>query len=106
MPSARILIFLLATSSLAQVAPRESVSSDDISIADGLQLPTYGHVWALDSWQGLPELVRLKPPETSHHATEFKGEAATVRVHDAGTLFFVRGVSGGDSGRSDLLTVR
>jgi hypothetical protein len=115
MPCARFLVFLLATTTLAQVAPRESVSSDDISVAEGLQLPTYGHVWALDTWKGLPELVRLKPPETPeespmpfklHHAIEFKGEAAMVRVHDTGTLFFVRGVSGSDGSRSDLLTVR
>jgi hypothetical protein len=43
----------------AQVTPRESVSSDDISVAEGLQLPTYGHVWALDTWKGVRELVRF-----------------------------------------------
>ena len=99
----------------AQVPPRESVSSDDISVAEGLQLPTYGHIWALDTWKGVRELVRLKPPDTAaepgfsfklRHSIEFKGEAARVRVHDTDPLFFLRGVSGSDNGRSDLVVVR
>jgi hypothetical protein len=99
----------------AQVPPRESVSSDDISVAEGLQLPTYGHIWALDTWKGVRELVRLKPPDTAaepgfslklRHTIEFKGEAARVRVHDTAPLFFLRGVSGSDNGRSDLVVVR
>jgi hypothetical protein len=99
----------------AQVTPRESVSTDDISVADGLQLPSYGHVWALDTWKGLHELVRLKPPDTTgddsafpmkfHHTIEFKGEAAAIRIHDAGAAFFLRGVSGNDNGRSDMVIV-
>jgi hypothetical protein len=99
----------------AQVAPRESVSSDDISVAEGLQLPTYGHVWALDTWKGVRELVRLRPPDSADDAgfslklrrtIEFKGEAAAVRVHDTAPQFFLRGVSGSDNGRSDLVVVR
>ena len=99
----------------AQVPPRESVSSDDISVAEGLQLPTYGHIWALDTWKGVRELVRLKPPDTAgepgfslklRHTIEFKGEAALVRVHDTAPLFFLRGVSGSDNGRSDMVVVR
>ena len=99
----------------AQVTPRESVSSDDISVAEGLQLPTYGHVWALDTWKGVRELVRLRPPDSTDDAgfslklrrtIEFKGEAAAVRVHDAAPQFFLRGVSGSDNGRSDLVVVR
>ena len=99
----------------AQAPPRESVSSDDISVAEGLQLPTYGHIWALDTWKGVRELVRLKPPDTTaepgfsfklHHNIEFKGEAALVRVHDTAPLFFLRGVSGSDNGRSDLVVIR
>jgi hypothetical protein len=100
----------------AQVTQKESVSSDDISVADGLQLPTYGHVWALDTWKGLHELVRLKPPDTTaddaafpmkfHRGIEFKSEAAAVRIHDPGAAFFLRGVSGKDDGRSDLVIVR
>ena len=99
----------------AQVPPRESVSSDDISVAEGLQLPTYGHIWALDTWKGVRELVRLKPPDTAgepgfslklRHTIEFKGEAALVRVHDTSPLFFLRGVSGSDNGRSDMVVVR
>ncbi len=92
-----------------------SVSSDDISVAEGLQLPTYGHVWALDTWQGMRELVRLKPSDNTddpgfslklRRSIEFKGEAAEVRVHDPAPLFFLRGVSGSDDGRSDLVVVR
>ena len=62
------LIFpALANSALAQdqaqMPSPDSVSSDDISIADGLQLPAYGHIWALDSWKGVKELVQLRRPE-------------------------------------------
>src|ERR1700722_973255 len=102
--------------SQSQVSPRESVSSDDISVADGLQLPTYGHVWALDTWKGVHELVRLRPPDTTaddsgfslklKRTIEFKGEAAAVRVHDPAPQFFLRGVSGNDNARSDLVVVR
>src|ERR1700683_1918051 len=49
----------------AQSSSQQSVSSDDISVAEGLQLPTYGHIWALDTWKGVRELVRLKPPDTA-----------------------------------------
>jgi hypothetical protein len=97
-----------------QVSSPAGVSSDDISVADGLQLPTYGHVWALDTWQGMHELVRLKPPDATddqgfplklRRSIEFKGEAAQIRVHDPNPLFFLRGVSGSDNGRSDLVVV-
>jgi hypothetical protein len=100
----------------AQGASQPGVSTDDISVADGLQLPTYGHVWALDTWQGLKELVRLAPPDTTdsqggfslklHKSIEFKGEASAIRVHDTAPLFFVRGVSGSDNGHSDVVIVR
>jgi hypothetical protein len=112
------LAWILGCSALvlcqAQVSSRGSVSSDDISVAEGLQLPTYGHVWALDTWKGVRELVRLKPPVTDdpgfslklRHTIEFKGEAAQVRVHDAAPVFFLRGVSGSDETRSDLVVVR
>jgi hypothetical protein len=99
-----------------QVPPPDAVSSDDISVADGLQLPTYGHVWVLDTWKGLHELVRLRPPDNTaddsgfslklKRSVEFKGEAAVVRVHDVSPQFFLRGVSGSDNGRSDLVAVR
>src|ERR1700760_412740 len=112
------LTFLFACSALAlgqaQVPPPDAVSSDDISVADGLQLPTYGHVWVLDTWQGLHELVRLIPPDTtdpqggfslkSRRSVEFKGEASRIRVHDTAPAFFVRGVSGNE-GRSDVVIV-
>jgi hypothetical protein len=100
----------------APVSSQQSVSSDDISVAEGLQLPTYGHVWVLDTWKGVRELVRLRPPDPTaddsgfslklHHIIEFKREAAWVRVHDKAPQFFLRGVSGADDGRSDLVVVR
>jgi hypothetical protein len=99
---ALILVCSAPLFSLAQVTPRESVSSDDISVAEGLQLPTYGHVWALDTWKGVRELVRLRPPDATaddsgfslkmRRTIEFKGEAAAVRVHDAAPQFFFLGV--------------
>jgi hypothetical protein len=58
LPLTLILFSSAALFCLAQATPRESVSSDDISVAEGLQLPTYGHVWALDTWKGVRELVR------------------------------------------------
>ena len=113
---ALILGYSSLAQSQAQVPAQPSVSSDDISVAEGLQLPTYGHIWALDTWKGIRELVRLRPPDTSaddggfslklRHTIEFKGEAAQVRVHDAAPQFFLRGVSGSDNGRSDLVVVR
>ena len=117
---ALFILLLLACCEFAlgqsQVPPPESVSSDDISVADGLQLPTYGHVWALDTWKGLHELIRLRPPDTTGDESgfslkvrrniDFKGEAAVVRLHDASPAFFVRGVSGSDAGRSDVVAVR
>jgi hypothetical protein len=115
LPLTLILFCSAALLCPAQVTPRESVSSDDISVAEGLQLPTYGHVWALDTWKGVRELVRLRPPDATddpgfslklRRTIEFKGEAAAVRVHDAAPQFFLRGVSGGDNGRSDLVVVR
>jgi hypothetical protein len=116
LPLALILVCSAPFLCPAQVTPRESVSSDDISVAEGLQLPTYGHVWALDTWKGVRELVRLRPPDTTaddsgfslkmRRTIEFKGEAAAVRVHDAAPQFFLRGVSGSDNGRSDLVVVR
>jgi hypothetical protein len=116
LPLALILGCGALVESRAQAPPRESVSSDDISVAEGLQLPTYGHVWVLDTWKNVRELVRLKPPDATadapafpfklRHTIEFKGEAARVRVHDASPVFFLRGVSGTDEGRSDLVVVQ
>lgn len=116
LPLALVLVCSAPLLCPAQATPRESVSSDDISVAEGLQLPTYGHVWALDTWKGVRELVRLKPPDTTaddsgfslklRRTIEFKGEAAAIRVHDPAPQFFLRGVSGNDNGRSDLVVVR
>ncbi len=119
LPRILLLISILGYSALlttgAQVSTREGVSTDDISVAEGLQLPTYGHVWALDIWKGVPELVRLRTSDTTsddagfslklRRSIDFKGETATIRVHDPHPVFFVRGVSG-QEGRSDLVIVR
>ncbi len=115
---ALFLISIIGYSALftiAQVSTRESVSSDDISVAEGLQLPTYGHVWTLDTWKGVRELVRLRPPDATtddsgfslklRRSIDFKGEASMIRVHDTQPVFFVRGVSG-DDGRSYLVIAR
>src|ERR1700677_1285003 len=109
---ALILGYCSLAQSQAQVSAQPSVSSDDISVAEGLQLPTYGHVWALDTWKGIRELIRLRPPDTTaddsgfslklKRTIEFKGEAAAVRVPDLAPQFFLRGVSGSDNTRPDL----
>src|ERR1700721_2303345 len=85
----------------AQASSPPGVSTDDITVAEALHLPTYGHIWALDTWKGIRELVRLRPPDMTandsgfslklRHTIEFKGEAAHVRVHDKGPRFFLRG---------------
>jgi hypothetical protein len=94
------------------------VSSDDISVADGLQLPDYGHIWLLDTWKGVHELIRLQPTELANaewsltgktrRTIEVKGEASTVRIHESSPQIFVRGVSGDDDGptRSNFALVR
>jgi hypothetical protein len=116
LPMALILGCSALVQSQAQDPSRGSVSSDDISVAEGLQLPTYGHVWVLDTWKNVRELVRLKPPEATadapafsfklRHTIGFKGEAAQVRVHDPSPVFFLRGVSGSGGNRSDMVVVR
>jgi hypothetical protein len=101
----------------AQVPSADVASSDDLSVADGLQLPIYGHAWALDTWKGVAELVPLHQSEsasehsfslTARHAIVLKGEAASVRIHKDPPQIFMRGVSGNDdtTTRSDFVLVR
>ena len=102
----------------AQSPSADSVSSDDISIADGLQLPTFGHVWVLDTWKGVKELVQLHSAEDAgpaldlalkiRHTVQIKGEAASVRIHETAPQFFMRGVSGDATGemRADFVILR
>ncbi len=89
--------------------PVDIVSSDDISIAEGLQLPTYGHIWVLDTWKGVKELVQLRRPEDAaahsfplklSRVVEIKGEAAPVRLHETLPQIFMRGVTGDSNGES------
>ncbi len=94
----------------------DSVSSDDISIAEGLQLPAYGHIWVLDTWKGVKELVQLHRPEDAgssfplklSHVVEIKGEAAPVRLHETIPQIFMRGVTGESNGetRADFAILR
>ncbi len=102
----------------AQIASSDTVSSDDISVGDGLQLPSYGHVWMLDTWKGVQELVQLRqPPDQGaahnlslklRHIVELKGEAAPIRIHETTPQIFMRGVSGDQSGetRADFVILR
>lgn len=89
--------------------PVDIVSSDDINIAEGLQLPTYGHIWVLDTWKGVKELVQLRRPEDAathsfplklSRVVEIKGEAAPVRLHESLPQIFMRGVTGDSNGES------
>ena len=106
MHRSEILLLVLALGSHAFVAgqaqdsPLDGPSSDDISVADGLQLPIYGRIWAMDTWHGVKELVQLTPVVTSgkeagltlktRHPFEIRGEAAKVRIHDTVPELFLR----------------
>ncbi|HEV2274966.1 MAG TPA: hypothetical protein VGR96_12420 [Acidobacteriaceae bacterium] len=111
-----ILALSCLPSSGAQVSSASAVSSDDITVADGLQLPSYGHVWVLDSWKGVQELVQLHRPDEAatgsgfslegRHVIEVKGEAASIRLHRDNPQIFLRGVTGSDAEtRSDFVLV-
>jgi hypothetical protein len=81
-------------------------------IGDGLELPSHGHVWARDSFDGHPQLVQLKfvPVEVDTHAAsnflktqmapfiykpkesiEIAGASANVQLHDPGASIYIRG---------------
>lgn len=87
-----------APSSGAAAADPSAVSSDDIRVADGLQLPSYGHAWMLDTWQGIQELVELHPATPSdrainikfHRTVELPGGQAAVRSHVGAPPIFIR----------------
>jgi hypothetical protein len=87
------------------------VESSQTEVAPGLALPSAGHVWALDTFAGQPQLVPLKYTmvEANNHLAsntvkaslapflykpkatwEIQGPAALVRLHDATpAIFFV-----------------
>ena len=81
-------------------------------IGDGLILPSVGHVWARDSFDGRRQLIQLKyvPTEVDRHAgsnilkanmapfiykpkqsIEIEGGAASVRLHDPDVSIYIRG---------------
>lgn len=83
--------------------------------APGLPLPNYGNFWALDLFDGKPELVHLRYSNVTyktHSASNFfkaqvepfiakmkatvviQGRAATVRLHNTTPVFYVRGMFG------------
>lgn len=86
-------------------------------VAPGLYLPAHGLLWALDSFAGKQELVRLKykAVDLNNHARsnflktqaapfvykpkqtlEIEGTAAELRLHGESPVFFVRSVSEGE----------
>jgi hypothetical protein len=105
-------------------------------IGEGLVLPSRGHVWARDRFNGQPQLFQLKfvPTEIDRHSgsnllkanlapfiykpkesIEVSGAAASVRLHDQSASIYVRGYeassedaapSSATSTRSDLALVR
>jgi hypothetical protein len=86
-------------------------------IGDGLALPSFGHVWVRDDFEGRPQLVQLKyvPTDVNRHACsnfvkaelapfvyrpkvsiEIADAAANVRLHDPNVSIYVRGFGGGN----------
>jgi hypothetical protein len=119
MHRSRILLLALVLGSHALISGHaqdsaNSSSTDDITVADGLQLPNYGLIWALDTWKGVRELVQLGTAETPavsplklHHPFEIRGEAAKVRVHDTlPKLFLHRPPQQASSATSPFVIVR
>jgi hypothetical protein len=117
LPIALVMICPAIPFGHAQVPSADIASSDDLDVADGLQLPIYGHAWALDTWKGVSELVQLRHSQsalehsfslTPRHSIVLQGEAASVRIHKDPPQIFLRGVSGNDDNavRSDFVLVR
>jgi len=105
-------------------------------IGEGLVLQSFGHVWARDTFDGLPELVQLRylPTRIDQHAgsnflktnlaplvykpkmsLEIDGAAANVRLHDPHVSIYIRGIdnysqdaapSSETSKQADLMLVR
>ena len=111
--SAYVLPGFAALVALAVAVPGQNpacspyaVSTEDITVAEGLQLPNFGAMWALDRWKGVPELVQLRVTHLSgpvaalslRRRIELEGEAAKVRIHSSRLQLFRRGFSGDDTG--------
>lgn len=112
------LLLCCPAAALGQIDAASAVSSDDISVAEGLQLPAFGHIWMLDTWKGVKELVQLRRPDDSvtghafsikmRHVIEVRGEAAAIRIHDRNLSIFIREVNRDDSddAHADFAVVR
>lgn len=107
---------LFAVQGQAQDPSDNLPSSDDLTVAEGLQLPTFGHIWALDTWKGLPELVQLHPSDPakehfltlgSSHEIAVKGEAARIRIHAVPIQIFLRSApADGGADPSNFVLIR
>ena len=110
-----------------------SVKVTTLLVAPGLHLPTTGDLWALDEFEGKPELVHVKYSQVgvdNHTASnilkeeaapfiykpkktiEIKGAASALRFHDPSPTLFLRGLAedeagseSNDSGGQSLLTL-
>jgi hypothetical protein len=112
------LLLMCPAATLGQVEAAPAVSSDDISVAEGLQLPAFGHIWMLDTWKGVKELIQLHRPDDAvnghafsiklHRVIEVRGEAAAIRIHDRKPSIFMHEVNTDDSGEAhaDFAVVR
>lgn len=87
-------------------------AGSEVEIEGGLTLPSKGHVWAVDTFQGKAQLVQMKylPTNLDNHAgsnvlktnlapfmykpkatVEISGAAAGVRLHETSPAIYIRG---------------
>jgi hypothetical protein len=96
---------------LTAVSTRIAANVPGPAVAPGLMLPATGRVWALDIFEGKPDLIRLMylPTSTDRHAVsnfakanlapfiakmkttvEIRGATASARLHEPMPAIFVR----------------
>lgn len=114
---------------------QSSANVTTLLVAPGLHLPGVGRVWALDEFEGKPELVHLKYSKVSidnHTASnilkeqaapfiyrpkktiELNGATSVIRLHDHSPTIFLRGLaedeaeaeSNDGGGQSELALIR
>ncbi|WP_158751993.1 hypothetical protein [Acidobacterium sp. S8] len=94
-----------------------SAKASGIVLKNGLTLPTTGHVWAADVFEGKSQLIQLKyvPTDIDKHAgsnllkanmapfvykpkqtVEIQGAIANTRLHDPHTVIYIRGYGSTD----------